>query len=182
MVKKMVFKLFSKNMQKLIKNKGFIEPTLAQKMGMPEIMKGNDVLIIAPTGIGKTESAMLPILDKISTKKNKEECKPISVLYITPLKSLNRDLLDRLFWWADKLGIEISVRHGDTTQKERTEQREAPPDVMITTPETLQAILPGKVMRKHLENVKHVIIDEIHELIDSKRGIQLSIGLERLRE
>jgi len=178
----MVFELFSNKMRKLIKEKGFIEPTLPQKIGIPEIIKGSDVLIISPTGIGKTEAAMLPILDKISIKKNKEDYKPISALYITPLRSLNRDLLDRLYWWADKLDIEISVRHGDTTQKERVVQREAPPDVLITTPETLQAILPGKVMRKHLENVNYVVIDEIHELIDSKRGVQLSVALERLRE
>lgn len=174
----MVFSLFSEKMQKLIEKKGFIEPTLPQQLGIPEIMKGFNVLIIAPTGIGKTESAMLPLFDKISAG----ESKPISILYITPLRSLNRDLLDRLFWWADKLGIEISVRHGDTTQAERAEQREMPPHCLITTPETLQAILPGKVMREHLRNVKHVVIDEIHELVESKRGVQLSVALERLKE
>ena len=174
----MVFESFSKKMQELIRKKGFIEPTLPQKMGVPEIISGNNVLIIAPTGIGKTETAMLPLFDKIS----REQDKPISMLYITPLRSLNRDLLDRLCWWADKLDLDITVRHGDTSQRERAAQREMPSHIMITTPETLQAILPGKVMRKHLANVKHVVIDEVHELVDSKRGIQLSLALERLRE
>jgi len=172
----MVFNLFSERLQKLIKDKGFIEPTLPQKLGIPEIISGKNVLIIAPTGIGKTESVMLPIFDKIQ----KEGSKPISLLYITPLRSLNRDLLDRLCWWADKLDLDIDVRHGDTTQKERAAQREMPPHILITTPETLGAILPGKIMKEHLKNIKYVVIDEIHELVESKRGIQLSLLLERL--
>ena len=173
----MSFGIFSEKLQQIIKEKGFIEPTLPQKLGMPEIMKGSDVLIIAPTGHGKTETVCLPVLDKIQNLKA-----PISALYITPLKSLNRDLLDRLFWWGDKLELEVSVRHGDTTQKERALQREMPPDMLITTPETLQAVLTGKKFKEHLKNIKYVIIDEVHELIGSKRGIQLSLGLERLRE
>lgn len=174
----MVFNLFSEKMQKLVEKKGFIEPTLPQKLGIPEIIDGKNILVIAPTGIGKTETAMLPILDKIYIKKDK----PISALYITPLKSLNRDLLDRLFWWGDKLDIEIAVRHGDTSQQERASQRESPPHCLITTPETLQAILTGKIFREHLKNVKYVVVDEIHELVESKRGVQLSLALERLKQ
>ncbi|MEM5813043.1 MAG: DEAD/DEAH box helicase [Candidatus Aenigmatarchaeota archaeon] len=172
----MVFDLFSDKMQSLIKERGFTEPTLPQILGIPEIMKGRNVLIIAPTGIGKTEACMLPLLDKVY--KNKE--KPIAILYITPLRALNRDLLSRLFWWADKLGLEIDVRHGDTSKKERDEQREVPPHILITTPETLAAILPGKRMREHLMNIRYVVVDEIHELVENKRGVQLSILLERL--
>ncbi|MBU5678878.1 MAG: DEAD/DEAH box helicase [Candidatus Aenigmarchaeota archaeon] len=172
----MVFELFSEKMQSLIKERGFIEPTLPQILGIPEIMKGKNVLIVAPTGIGKTEACMLPLLDKVYINKEK----PIAILYITPLRALNRDLLSRLFWWADKLGLEIYVRHGDTSKKEREEQREMPSHILITTPETLGAILPGKRMREHLKNVKYVVIDEIHELVENKRGSQLSILLERL--
>ncbi len=174
----MVFGLFSEKLQKLIKEKGFIEPTLPQKLGIPEIMSGKDVLIIAPTGTGKTETTMLPVFDMVG----RNELKPISVLYINPLRSLSRDLLDRLVWWANKLDLDISVRHGDVGAKERRIQREMPPHILITTPETLGAILPGKIMRNHLRNVKYVIIDEIHELVESKRGVQLSLLLERLAE
>jgi ATP-dependent helicase Lhr and Lhr-like helicase len=173
----MAFNLFSEKLQKLIKQKGFLEPTSPQALGIPEILKKQNVLIIAPTGVGKTETAMLPLLDVTASEK----LKPISVLYVTPLRSLNRDLLDRLFWWADRMDLNISVRHGDTSQKERAEQRETPPHCLITTPETLQAILTGKIMREHLKNVKYVVIDEIHELVESKRGILLSLVLERLR-
>lgn len=174
----MVFELFSSHLQELIKKRGFIEPTLPQRMGIPEIMYGKDVLIIGPTGSGKTEAVCFPLFDKISQNKDK----PISMLYINPLRSLSRDLLDRLVWWADKLELEISIRHGDVSQKERAAQREMPPHILITTPETLAAIIPGKKMREHLSNVKYVVVDEIHELVESKRGIQLSLLLERLRE
>src|SRR3989344_4252362 len=173
----MPFSSFSPAIQKLIKEKGFLEPTLPQKMGIPEIQKGGNIMIIAPTGHGKTESVMLPILDKLY----KEKSPPISVLYINPLRALSRDLLDRLFWWGDKLDIEIAVRHGDTTKTERSEQRDHPSQILITTPETLGILLVSKKMREHLKNVKHVVIDEINEMAGSKRGVHLSLLLERLR-
>src|SRR3989338_11141174 len=109
----MAFELFSPELQKLIKEKGFLEPTLPQKIGIPEILSGKDVLIIAPTGSGKTEVACLPLFDLVQSKK----LAPISILYINPLRSLSRDLLDRLVWWADKLDLEIAVRHGDVPQR-----------------------------------------------------------------
>jgi len=105
----------------------------------------------------------------------------IKVIYITPLRALNRDMLERLEWWCNNLDIKLAVRHGDTETKERTRQARSPPDILITTPETLQAILSGWVMRQHLQQLRWVIIDEVHEMADSKRGSQLSLALERLR-
>ncbi len=161
-----------------LKELGFKKPTDIQRLAIPQILKGKNALLIAPTGIGKTEAAVLPIFHKFL----EERPKAISILYITPLKALNRDLLDRLTWWSEKLGMKIAVRHGDTTQYMRRRQALSPPDMLITTPETLQAILPGSVMKQHLKNVRYVVIDEIHELAEDKRGAQLSTGLERLKE
>src|SRR3989344_4466517 len=143
----MVFNNFSPKLQKLLKERGFYEPTLPQKEGIPDIIAGKNVLIIAPTGHGKTETSMFPLFDRISRKKHK----PISILYINPLRSLSRDLLDRLYWWADRLDIEVAMRHGDTTQQERKLQSESPPHRLITTPETLASILIGKNMRRSEE-------------------------------
>ncbi len=142
-------------------------------------MDGTNVLLIAPTGSGKTEAVLLPILDQLTRTENRQG---ISIIYITPMRALNRDLLKRLDFWRAKLGFTVEVRHGDTPQKERRRQAIKPPDFLVTTPETLQAILPGKRMRTHLSHVHWVVIDEVHELADDRRGVQLTVGLERLRK
>ncbi|MBS3051967.1 MAG: DEAD/DEAH box helicase [Candidatus Aenigmarchaeota archaeon] len=174
----MSFEIFSQKIKDTIKKSGFEKPTVPQQLAMKPILEGNNVLLIAQTGLGKTESVMLPIFDM--WLKNKP--KPISILYLTPLKSLNRDLLRRFLWWSEQLEMDISVRHGDTSAYERKKQVDFPDDLLVSTPETLQAILPAKKMRENLRNVRWVVIDEIHELADSKRGIQLTVALERLRE
>ncbi|MCW1310083.1 MAG: DEAD/DEAH box helicase, partial [Candidatus Nanoarchaeia archaeon] len=173
----MVFKLLDERIQTwLRKNLG--EPTLIQSVAIPKVMEGKNVLIIAPTGYGKTWAALLPIFNKIIN----EDGGGIKVLYITPLRSLNRDIFERIIKLGNEIGLEVDVRHGDTPSYIRKLQSESPPDVLITTPETLQSILVGKLIREHLRKVKYVIIDEIHEIAENKRGAQLSIALERLRE
>ncbi|MDE1849228.1 MAG: DEAD/DEAH box helicase [Candidatus Micrarchaeota archaeon] len=149
-----------------------------QKRAMELVEVGRHCLIMAPTGSGKTEAAVLPVL------KNMKErgWKGIAVIYITPLRALNRDLISRLEWICSASGITVGVRHGDTEQKERRMQAERPPQILITTPETLQNLFLSQRLRSSLPNVKAVIVDEVHELYPNKRGAQLSIALERVRE
>jgi ATP-dependent Lhr-like helicase len=165
--------------------KGFAEWTEIQEKAIPLVLAGKNVLAIAPTGWGKSEVAFLPILSRIldahdSATENAK--RGIKALYITPLRALNRDMLERLESWCALLGVSIAVRHGDTTQTERKKQRDKPAEIFVTTPETLQSMLVAPVLSDALANVRFVVVDEVHELADSKRGLQLALGLERLKE
>jgi len=173
------FDLLVKPVRRLIEKREFSRPTEPQEKAIPKILDGKNVLLISPTATGKTEAAILPVLSMLL--QDPQRIPGIKVLYITPLRALNRDMLERLEWWCNNLDIKLAVRHGDTETKERTRQSRSPPAILITTPETLQAILPGWILRQHLRHVRWVIIDEVHEMADSKRGSQLSLALERLR-
>ncbi|HEV2120252.1 MAG TPA: DEAD/DEAH box helicase [Candidatus Bathyarchaeia archaeon] len=173
------FALLSSPLKGLLLETGISVPTPPQAEAIPLIARGENVLIIAPTGSGKTEAALLPLIDRMIRRENRQG---ISLIYITPLRALNRDLLKRLQAWSVKLKFSVEVRHGDTPTKDRRRMANNPPDLLITTPETLQAILPGRRMRQHLRHVESVVIDEIHELAGDRRGAQLTVGLERLRE
>jgi ATP-dependent Lhr-like helicase len=155
------------------------DPTPPQVKAWPLIARRKDVLVVAPTGSGKTEAALLPLLSRLVREGHGEG---ISLLYITPMRALNRDMLKRLQGWCAKLGLTVDIRHGDTPQTQRARQSAHPPDVLVTTPETLQAVLPGRRMRENLSHLKAVVVDELHNLVESKRGVQLCVGLQRLRE
>ncbi|HIH87631.1 TPA: DEAD/DEAH box helicase, partial [Candidatus Bathyarchaeota archaeon] len=175
-----VFQLLCRPVRRLLEERGFTEPTEPQKRMIPLILEGKNVLLISATATGKTEAAMLPVMDRFLMSGQRRP--GISILYITPLRALNRDILDRMTYWCNRLDIKLGIRHGDTGSQERNRQRASPPDMLITTPETLQAILLGRTLKQYLKSVRWIVIDEIHELADNKRGSQLSLALERLRE
>ena len=173
----MSFPELSPDIVNVLADKGIKEPTPPQADSIPRIIRGENLLLVAPTGIGKTEAAILPVLEMILRSKGKPG---IRCIYITPLRALNRDMLKRMEDYGRALGITVGVRHGDTPQAERNKQSEHPPEILITTPETLQVMFTGKRLVQHMKHVEWVIVDEIHELANTERGAQMSVALERL--
>jgi ATP-dependent Lhr-like helicase len=176
-----IFHLFSPPLIQALKERGFETPTDPQTKLVPLVRAGKNALLMAPTGTGKTEAALLPILDALVREGDGRE-RGTKLLYITPLRALNRDMLERMQWWCKRFDIRLGVRHGDSSQAERTNLSFAPPDILITTPETLQILLVGRRIRQNLSKLRWVVVDEVHELAEDKRGSQLSVGLERLRD
>ncbi|MFB6076107.1 MAG: DEAD/DEAH box helicase [Candidatus Aenigmatarchaeota archaeon] len=170
----MVFEILNEKIRESLEEKGFNEPTKVQKKAIKPILNGDDVLLIGPTGFGKTEACILPIFDRLM----EEEHEPIAALYITPLRALNRDMFDRLLWWTERLGLSVTIRHGDTSSYERRKQAEFPDQIFVTTPETLQAILPGSRMKEHLRNVEFVSGEST--VISNSFGEMASITLTSL--
>jgi ATP-dependent Lhr-like helicase len=166
------------------------EPTPAQRQGWPAIASGRNTLILAPTGSGKTLAAFLACLDGLW--RHDPLPSGVSVLYVSPLKALNNDIhrnlqvpLEGVARAAQRLGhplpaITTAVRTGDTPMAERQRLVRQPPNVLITTPESLHLLLTSKA-RQTLRRVTHVIVDEIHALCGNKRGVFLALLLERLQ-
>lgn len=157
---------------------GFLQLTEIQKKALPLIIQKKDSLIIAPTGSGKTECSVIPVFSFVSATKSIGK---IKALYITPLRALNRDVFKRIIKYAELENLTIEIRHGDTSQAARKRITQAPPDILITTPETLVILLTQEKMLDALSELEWVIIDEIHDLLSNERGSQLSLSLERLQ-
>jgi len=146
-----VFQFFSPPLIQALKERGFETPTDPQIKLVPLVRAGKNALLMAPTGTGKTEAALLPILDALVREGEGRE-RGTKLLYITPLRALNRDMLERMQWWCKRFDIRLGVRHGDSSQAERTNLSFAPPDILITTPETLQILLVGRRIRQNLRS------------------------------
>ena len=159
----------------------FDAPTPAQAGGWPAISSGANTLICAPTGSGKTLAAFLWGIDRLATEPQRGD--GTRIVYVSPLKALSYDIERNLRAPLAGIGSEISVglRTGDTPQKERQAMRRNPPDILITTPESLYLILSSGA-REMLGSTEAVIVDEIHAVAQSKRGSHLALTLERLEQ
>ncbi len=153
----------------------FDAPTPAQERGWPAIASGSHTLIQAPTGSGKTLAAFLFALDRAKPGKGTQ------VLYVSPLKALNYDVERNLRGPLAGIGskLSVAVRTGDTPQSERARMQRNPPDILITTPESLYLILTSQA-KSMLTTVDTVILDEVHAVAGTKRGAHLALSLERL--
>jgi len=154
---------------KCLRKLGYEELTDIQRESLKHILRGEDTIILAPTGSGKTEAAMFPVMLKISTKK----LEPIAALYVTPLRALNRDLERRLKEIALCFNLQVEVRHGDTPSSLRRRLAKNPPHILITTPESLNYIVLDESLREKLRNLEFIVIDEYREVLESKRGALL---------
>jgi ATP-dependent Lhr-like helicase len=159
---------------------GFNSLTVIQQKALPVITRKVNCLLVAPTGSGKTEAAVLPIFAMLSSDQRNYKSK-IRAIYITPLRALNNDVLRRIIKYAESENLRIQIRHGDTTTLAKKKIVEDPPDILITTPESLAVILTIEKMLDALRSLEWIVVDEIHELISNERGAHLSIGLERLQ-
>ncbi|MDI3498185.1 ATP-dependent helicase [Archaeoglobus sp.] len=172
----------------------YSEFTPPQKYAIVEAFKGRNVLITSPTGSGKTLAAFLAAISMLVEKAEKGELEDrVYVVYVSPLKALNNDIrknleepLEEIYALAEKKGIKLqkiraAVRTGDTDAAEKQKQARKPPHILITTPETLAIVLCSPKFSKSLTNVRFLIVDEIHAIAENKRGVHLTLSMERLQ-
>src|SRR5881394_4618525 len=173
--------------------KQFPAPTEPQEQAWPAIKSGQHTLIAAPTGSGKTLAAFLSAIDDLVWKATRGELgNETQVVYVSPLKALSNDIKINLE--APLRGIQENleaagiktveirtlVRTGDTPAKDRVAMTKKPPHIIVTTPESLYILLTSEGGRKILSTVRTLIVDEIHAMVDDKRGSHLSLSVERL--
>jgi ATP-dependent helicase Lhr and Lhr-like helicase len=177
----------------------FEAPSPPQKSGWPSIAAGNHTLILAPTGSGKTLAAFLWSIDQLFRKSLKMDAREfdhnpsgIHTLYISPLKALNNDIhqnlktpLNEIERYAKQDGLQtapirMAIRTGDTPSYVRRSMLHKPPHILITTPESFYLLLTSARGRQLFHTLKYVIVDEIHALCNNKRGVHLSLSLERM--
>src|SRR3954449_13444438 len=157
--------------------RNFAAPTPAQERGWPAIAGGGHVLIQGPTGSGKTLAAFLSSIDRLTARPGEG----LRLIYVSPLKALNYDIERNLRGPLAGLesSLRVAVRTGDTPAKERREMSKSPPDILITTPESLYLLLTSAA-RETLRGVETLILDEVHAVAGTKRGAHLAVSVERL--
>jgi ATP-dependent Lhr-like helicase len=154
---------------------------------LAEAQAGNSVLLIAPTGAGKTLAGFLPALVDLAIRPKRkpgEAFRGVHTLYISPLKALAVDIERNLTKPVAEIGLPISMetRTGDTPAHKRQRQKLSPPDILLTTPEQLALLIASSDARRFFAGLRYVVLDELHSLVTSKRGHLLSLGLARLRK
>jgi ATP-dependent Lhr-like helicase len=147
---------------------------------------GKSVLLIAPTGAGKTLAGFMPTLTELATRPKRkpgEARRGIHTLYISPLKALAVDIERNLTKPVGEMGLPVTLetRTGDTPAHKRQRQKLAPPDILLTTPEQLALLIAASDAKRFFEDLRYVVFDELHSLVTSKRGHLLALGLARLR-
>ncbi len=186
---KEIYKILHPWVKEWFKNK-FKTFTQSQKQALLDIHHGSNLLVSSPTGSGKTLTAFLSIISQLTYLSEMEKLEDkVYCIYISPLKALDNDIeknleeplkeIERIA--GHELGIRKAVRTGDTNPYQRSKMLKIPPHILITTPETLSILLCAPKFRQRLQDVKYVIVDEIHSLADNKRGVHLNLTLERLQ-
>ncbi|MEA2424701.1 MAG: ATP-dependent helicase Lhr and Lhr-like helicase, partial [Thermoleophilaceae bacterium] len=157
--------------------RSFEKPTAAQEQAWPAIARGENVLLSAPTGSGKTLAAFLWALDRLVA----EPGEGTRLIYVSPLKALSYDIERNLRAPLKGIGadLKVGIRTGDTPQKERARMLRTPPDILITTPESLYLMLTSRA-REFLGDARWLIVDEVHAVARTKRGAHLALTMERL--
>ena len=165
-------------------NKEWI-PFTFQKQTWKAFLSGKNGLLNAPTGSGKTYALWVPIALEIlkEKQKTKQKKKGLRALWITPLRALSVEISQAATRFCQDIDptITVGIRTGDTSQKERAAQKRNMPDLLITTPESLQLLLSSKKYDHLFQNLNAVVIDEWHELLGTKRGVQMELALSRLK-
>src|SRR4051812_32592556 len=158
----------------------------AQLIAVPEIMAGRSLLLSSPTGSGKTLAAFLAVFDPLARARDAGRLPDgIGAVYISPLRALAYDLRKNLQQPLDELGwgwLRVGARTGDTTVKERAQQRRRPPHILVTTPESLTLLISQPGWLAALKSAHYLIIDELHSLAENKRGSLAAVAAERLDE
>ena len=165
--------------------KNLTEP---QKLAFPAIKKGENILLFSPTGSGKTLAGFLGSIDYLVSLAERDQLEnSVYVVYVSPLRALSNDIkknlmvpLEGIKEEAPFAHIRAFVRTGDTSAYRRSKMLKKTPHILITTPETLQIVLNAPKFKEKLRTVQYVIVDEIHDLCNTKRGVSLSLSLERL--